>query len=71
MNQDQQIKENERYFSNILNKLNEGGAFGWITLGEAMVKKNGKFVCSQKAYDKLNEIVSKDFLVKNFNIKTT
>ena len=50
----EQIKANERYFTNVINTLGEGGVFGWKDLGEVLVKRNGKFECKQKAYKKNN-----------------
>jgi len=61
-----QIIDNEKYFSNVINTLSDGGVFGWKDLGEVLVKKNGKLVCKQKAYDKLKEITSKDYFENNF-----
>jgi len=62
----EQIKDNERYFNNVLSTLNEGGVFGWKDLGEVLVKRNSKFECKQKAYDKLKEITSKNYFENNF-----
>jgi len=63
---EQQIKDNEKYFTNVLNTLRDGGVFGWKDLGEVLIKRNGKFECKKKAYDKLKEITSKDFFENNF-----
>lgn len=63
---DEQIKDNERYFYNVLSTLNEGGVFGWKDLGETLVKKHNKLVCRQKAYDKAKEITSKEYFENNF-----
>lgn len=60
------IKENEMYFTNVLNTLNEGGVFWWKDLNEGLVKKFGKLVCHEKAYNKAKEITSKDFFENNF-----
>lgn len=66
MTTEQQIKDNERYFTNILSTLNEGGVFGWKDLGEVLVKRNGKLVCKQKAYNKAKEITSNVYFENNF-----
>jgi hypothetical protein len=63
---DEQIKDNERYFHNVLSTLNEGGVFGWKDLGEVLVKRNGKFECNKKAYDKAKEITGKHFFEEFF-----
>jgi len=63
---EQQIKANERYFTNVINTLGEGGVFGWKDLGQVLVKRNGKLECKQKAHDKLKEITSIDYFEKNF-----
>lgn len=63
---DEQIKDNERYFTNVINTLGEGGVFGWKDLCEVLVKRNGKFECKQKAYDKLKEITGKHFFEEFF-----
>ncbi len=65
---EQQIKDNERYFSNVLSTLNEGGVFGWKDLGEVLVKKNNKLICKQKSYDKAKQITSKEFFENNFTL---
>lgn len=62
----QQIKDNEKYFSNVIDTLSEGGVFGWKDLAEVLVKKNNKLVCKQRAYDKLKEITSKEYFENNF-----
>lgn len=64
----QQITENEMYFSNVLNTLAEGGVFGWKDLNEVLVKRNGKLVCPQKAYDTAKDILSAEFFKNNFEL---
>ena len=67
---DNKIKENEKYFTDVLNMLNEGGVFGWKDLGEVLIKRNGKLECKQKAYNKAKEITSKNFFENNFILKS-
>ena len=62
------FRDNEIYFTNILNLLNEGGVFGWKDLGEVLIKRNGKLECKQKAYNKAKEITSKDFFDDFFKL---
>ena len=64
-----QQTENEEYFLKVLNTLAEGGVFGWKDLGEVLVKRNRKFQCQEKAYNKAKEIVTQDFFNKNFELK--
>jgi len=64
-----EIKENELYFSRVLDTLAEGGVFGWKDLGEILVKTDGKFQCSMKAYNKAQQILSKNYFDKYFSLK--
>jgi len=35
----QQIKENEKYFQQVINVLGEGGVFGWKSTAEVCIKR--------------------------------
>lgn len=61
-----QIKANEEFFSRMLNYLNEGGVWGWISEQEVFHKIDGKFVGSPAAFNKVRRIVSRKFLTENF-----
>ena len=63
-------QQNERYFLTTIYSLKEGGIFGWMGMGESCVKRNDKLVCPKKSYDKAKEIVSKNFFIKHFELKT-
>ena len=65
---EKQKDANEQYFSKVINILGEGSVFVWKDLAEPLVKRNGKFQCKEKAYNKAKEIVSQDFFNKNFEL---
>jgi hypothetical protein len=64
-----QIKENELYFTKVLDTLGEGGVFFFKNVLEVLKKRQGFFECSKKAYLEVEKIVSQDFLHKYFKIK--
>ena len=68
--EEEKIRANEIYFSNLINILGEGGMFGWKSEGEVLVKRNGKLVCPKKSYHKAMNIVSESFFENNFELKT-
>ena len=63
----QQIKENEKYFQQVINVLGEGGVFGWKSTAEVCIKRNGKLICPKKSYDIAKGILSTEFFVNHFD----
>lgn len=61
-----QIKANEEFFSKMIQYLNDGGVWGWISEQETFTKVDGKLVGSAVAYNKVRKIVSRKFLTENF-----
>ena len=64
-----QIQGNEDYFSRLLKMLKEGGAYGFVVIGEVLVKKGRKFQCSERALGFLKGLVSEQFFENNFELK--
>lgn len=62
-------RENEAFFSNVLSTTREGGIFFWISMQEALVRKNNKFQCSKEVLNETKLIVSSEFLEKYFELK--
>lgn len=62
-------KMNEQFFENIFRVLNEGGKYGWINENKIFTKVNEKLVAEDnEAYEKVKQIVSKEYLNKRFEI---
>lgn len=64
-----QKKENEAFFSNVLSTAKEGGVFFWISMQEALVRKDNKFQCSEAVLKEAKLIVSEEFFNENFELK--
>ena len=64
-----QKKENEAFFSSVLSTTKEGGIFFWISMQEALVRKDNKFQCSEAVLNETKLIVSMEFLEKYFELK--
>lgn len=64
-----QKKENEAFFSNVLSATREGGVFFWISMQEALVRKDDKFQCSEAVLNETRLIVSSEFFEKYFKLK--
>lgn len=64
-----QKKENETFFNNVLSTTKEGGIFFWISMQEALVRKDNKFQCSEAVLKETKLIVSQEFFEANFELK--
>jgi len=65
--EDWMIWKNELWFSDIIKRLNENGRWGWKDNPElTFIKKGDKIHCCPKGYEAVGKIVSKEFLIKNF-----
>ena len=60
------IEANEKWLDNIISLLNEGGGWGWKETGFNYTKKEGKLSCTAQGYEAVSQIVSKEYLTKNF-----
>jgi len=60
------LKANELWLTQVHANLNEGGV--WIWKDELMLfKREGqRLLCDSNAYNKVSEIVGKEFLIKTF-----
>lgn len=65
---EEHIKENEKYFSNVINALSEGGCYFWIDMAENLIKKGNKLQVSVRVYNQLQRIVSKPFLSQRIEL---
>jgi hypothetical protein len=61
-------KENEKFFTLIIQTLGEGGVYGWVSEKEFMTRRGDKLECTQRAYNQLKHIVTEEYLVNNFVI---
>lgn len=61
-----EIKENEKFFSKVINMLKEGGIYMMPATSEIYILKNKKLECSNSGYKNVSQIVSKTFLENNF-----
>ena len=64
------IDANEQFFTNVINMLVDGGKYTWIDEGHIFTSRDGKLECKQEAYNDVSLIVSKEFLEKNFKVKS-
>jgi hypothetical protein len=61
-----QIKANEKFFSNVLFVLKEGGVYFFPNALQVYTKKGDKLSCSTEGYNAVKEIVSEKFLTDTF-----
>ena len=62
-----QKKENEKFFLNTLNFLNEGGVYIFKDYPECVFTKiDGKFICNMDSYAMIIPLVTKTFIKKYF-----
>lgn len=62
-----QKKENEKFFLNTLNFLNEGGVYIFKDYPECVfTKRDGKFICNMDSYAMIIPLVTKTFIKKYF-----
>jgi hypothetical protein len=64
-----QKKENEAFFNNVLSTTKEGGIFFWISMQEALTRKDNKFQCSEAVLKEAKLIVSEEFFEAHFELK--
>lgn len=65
--EDWMIWKNELWFSDIIKRLNENGKWVWKDNPEfTFIKKGNKIECCPDGYKAVERIVSKNFLIKNF-----
>lgn len=64
-----QKEENEKFFTKVLELLNDGDVYVYKATSEIYFKKGNKFECSQSAYDEVKKIVSSDFIKSYFVVK--
>ena len=62
------IEANEKFFTNIMSLLHDGGKYGWIDQNEEFTKKDGKLFCDEKGYKAAKAIVSDEFFSKTFRL---
>ena len=60
------VDANELWLTNIYSSLKEEGVWIWKDELELFKRKSGKLLCSDNGYDKIQQIVSNDFLTKTF-----
>jgi len=61
-------RANEQFFTRVIQTLGEGGVYGWVSLNEIMIKKGNKLVCTKRAYEEVQHIVSEQYLKSNFEL---
>tara|TARA_Y100000816_G_scaffold292382_1_gene287360 strand:+ start:3140 stop:3376 length:237 start_codon:yes stop_codon:yes gene_type:complete len=62
-----QKKENEKFFLNTLNFLNDGGVYIFKDYPEyVFTKRDGKFICNMDSYAMIIPLVTKTFIKKYF-----
>jgi len=64
------LEINEKWLSNIIKTLNEGGVWMWKDAGLIYKKKDGKLTCTEEGQKEMSEIVGKEFLTKNFSCES-
>jgi hypothetical protein len=67
--EDFKIKENEKFFTNVLNMLVEGGSYGFPKAMQTYTKENNKLVGNTIALSHIKDIVSDKFYNENFKLK--
>jgi len=67
--EDFKIKENEKFFTNVLNILVEGGSYGFPKTMQTYTKENNKLVGNAIALSHIKDIVSDKFYNENFKLK--
>ena len=65
---EEHIKANEKYFSNVIDSLTEGGRYFWIDMAENLIKKGNKLQVSARVYNQLQNIVSQPFLSQKIEL---
>ena len=65
---EEHIKANEKYFSNVIDSLAEGGRYFWIDMAENLIKKGNKLQVSARVYNQLQNIVSQPFLSQKIEL---
>jgi len=61
------LETNEKWLSNVIQTLNEDGVWIWKDTGLLYKKKDGKLTCTEEGHKEMSEIVSNEFLIKNFS----
>lgn len=61
-----QIKANEKFFSNVLFGLKEGGVYLFPNVLQVYTKNGDKLSCSTEGYNAVKQIVSEKFLTDTF-----
>jgi len=63
-----EITENEKFFEQIFNLLDEGGVYMWPDKLKTFIKKDDKLVAEDiDTYNAVEEIVSRKYLRKRFS----
>lgn len=60
------IKENERFFNNLMNTLNEGGVWVWKETGMIFFKKGNTLQGDGVSLKEIKKIVSEEYFEKHF-----
>ena len=53
--------QNDQYFTQVINMLNDGGNYTWPDAKENYTMKNGKFIGSKTAIEKMKNITTPSF----------
>ena len=53
--------QNDQYFNQVINFLKEGGVYTWQDAKENYTMKNGKFIGSKTAIEKMKNITTPSF----------
>lgn len=64
-----QIKQNEQFFRNVINILNEGGSYVFPAAQKTFKKQGDTVVGSQEALDAVKGLVTDDFFNKHFKLE--
>jgi hypothetical protein len=67
MTREQKLKANENYFSSVLNMLPENGVYCFKAEAAIFKKKNGKLTSSPENIDKVQGLVTPEFLKEYFS----
>ena len=60
------LKANELWLTQVHDSLNEGGVWMWKAELMLFKREGKKLLCDNNAYNKVSEIVGKEFLIKTF-----
>lgn len=64
----EQKKANERFFTSVINSLNEGGVYGYPAAQASYRKKGNRLVTNHHGLQSISHLVTCEFFEKNFGL---